>query len=232
MSTEKQKSKSTIITITVLSVLLALAVTATIVLAAFQASQRAKTTITFGSGITLTVTGITPMTDDSGYTFAWDATVGGSSNKTGSITNQNGDQAISLDAISLQVAGTAAYVAVLPSVTYTDDADGGTVQVTYATLTTPSGAAWVKTASLTGEDDTTTLTNGTNWYVYAVNSAAATIATGTPTNVLNSVEIVPSGADGNVYAGRTYTATIQIAAADTLEELNEVMGTINTAIQG
>ena len=51
------KSKSSTIAIVVLSVLLAAALASTIVLAAFNASKTGTTTLTFGNGITLEVTG-------------------------------------------------------------------------------------------------------------------------------------------------------------------------------
>ncbi len=76
MTTEKVQSKikSSTIAITVLSILLALAVASTIVLAAFSANKSASTTITFGGGLTLTLSSAT-STDfgsagvDSGDTF-------------------------------------------------------------------------------------------------------------------------------------------------------------------
>ena len=51
------KSKTSTIAIVVLSVLLAAALAATIVLAAFTATGRASTTITFGEGLTVTLSG-------------------------------------------------------------------------------------------------------------------------------------------------------------------------------
>ena len=59
MTTQKAQSKikSSTVAITVLSILLAIAVVSTIVLAAFTATKTGTTTITFGDGLTLTVTG-------------------------------------------------------------------------------------------------------------------------------------------------------------------------------
>ena len=51
------KSKSSTIAIVVLSVLLAAALASTIVLAAFNASKTGTTTLTFGNGLTLEITG-------------------------------------------------------------------------------------------------------------------------------------------------------------------------------
>ena len=57
MTTQKAQSKikSSTVAITVLSILLAIAVVSTIVLAAFTATQKASTTITFGGGLTMTM---------------------------------------------------------------------------------------------------------------------------------------------------------------------------------
>ena len=59
MTTQKaqRKIKSSTVAITVLSILLAIAVVSTIVLAAFTATKTGTTTITFGNGITLEITG-------------------------------------------------------------------------------------------------------------------------------------------------------------------------------
>ena len=88
MTTQKAQSKikSSTVAITVLSILLAIAVVSTIVLAAFTATKTGTTTITFGDGLTLTVTGddVTGgQTGDSTFTISktnlsatTDATVG------------------------------------------------------------------------------------------------------------------------------------------------------------
>lgn len=57
MTTQKVQSKikSSTIAITVLSILLAVAVASTIVLAAFSATRQASTTISFGGGLTMTL---------------------------------------------------------------------------------------------------------------------------------------------------------------------------------
>ena len=59
MTTQKaqRKIKSSTVAITVLSILLAIAVVSTIVLAAFSASRTATTTITFGGGLQIEVSG-------------------------------------------------------------------------------------------------------------------------------------------------------------------------------
>ena len=206
MSTEKQKSKSTIIAITVLSVLLALAVTATIVLAAFQASREASTTITFGNGITLNVTGIT---DNSG-TYAWDATVGSTPNTSGTVSNLNGDETVSLDEVKVTVSGTAAYVAVLATVTGTS-------------APTPKYASgWIDATGVTE------LTSATGWYVYGTGTTANTIAVDSETDVLNATTIFTAGTDdANDFASRSYTAEIKIAASDTLAELATLIASLS-----
>ncbi len=144
------KSKTSTIAIVVLSVLLAAALAATIVLAAFSASQKATTTITFGNGVTLAVEGITG-TDNAN----WHVTIG-STNQTNSTYTVTGGEDVILDAISATVSGSAAYIAVKPVVTYEDGAQ--TVTIPTAITTAVDGkTGWVRTNAIVNVDTKTTL---------------------------------------------------------------------------
>ncbi len=81
------KTKTSTIAIVVLSVLLAAALAATIVLAAFTFTRQASTTITFASGIELTVTGLTDQAWDA-YAVAQDGTVDSNKIASDKLLNQ------------------------------------------------------------------------------------------------------------------------------------------------
>ena len=211
------KSKSSTIAIVVLSVLLAAALASTIVLAAFSQSKEATTTITFGNGITLNVTGITEHTTD---TYSWDVT--GATLSSGSVTI-NGDAAVSLDQISVQVAGMDAYVAIKATVSVS----GGTGSDTI----TPSYTGMIAANTVANADDSTgasAVAAKTGWMVVGSGTNATKLTDGSPaTPLVNSTEIFNPGGDSNDkpndFAGRKYTGTIKIVASDTLSGLAALM---------
>ena len=81
------KSKTSTIAIVVLSVLLAAALAATIVLAAFTATGRASTTITFGGNLTMTLSATSDDYTIAGGTGSTELTITPKSNNfTGAVT--------------------------------------------------------------------------------------------------------------------------------------------------
>ena len=109
------KSKSMTGIIIALSVLLVLSLTATIALAYFSASRTASTTITFDSGIVLTVNNITK--DATKDVYYWDTDRG-----PGVDEVEAGSSPITLKPITVQVTGNDAFVAVKATVTGTPTA--------------------------------------------------------------------------------------------------------------
>ena len=134
MTTQKaqRKIKSSTVAITVLSILLAIAVVSTIVLAAFSATKSASTTITFGNGITLTISGTTtgtegnPDTASNTATLYWTANVGSTADYDGTVDAGDASENVTLDQIQITATGPAnsVYVAVKPTVSYTGNGTG------------------------------------------------------------------------------------------------------------
>ena len=217
------KSKSSTIAIVVLSVLLAAALASTIVLAAFNASRTATTTITFGNGITLHVNGITTNgTGSNDDDYYWNAT--GVDTGTGTFV-VNGDNSISLDQISVRVTGMDAFIAIKATITVSGGTGSDTIIPVY-----------------TGTIDATTVNNAddsTGAALVAVKTGWQVLGTGTTANKLTvnegeepddytamvqSAEIFNTSSDeANDFAGRQYRAVIQIVASDTLTGLAELM---------
>ena len=186
------KSKTSTIAIVVLSVLLAAALASTIVLAAFTFSRSATTTINFAGGITLTIDGITGATAD--QAGAWNVTVGSETDTDGQVAPL-GDKDVKLVAVSGTVTAGNAYIAYKPVVTYTG-ATSGSVDV----------AEYAKGTAYTGHD---------GWYILSTTQAT--------TGAFELMDIVPlythGEDDADAFASREYTATIEIRAATSLDEL-------------
>ncbi len=193
MSTEKQKSKSTIITITVLSVLLALAVTATIVLAAFQATKNAKTTIVFGSGITITVSGVynngsADTAGSTGSNLIW----GNSADPTHALPTVNDvTSPVTMDAISI-------------TCNTSPDEEGiyliAKANIEGASVTVTPESGWTSVGSQ-------------GWYVYgtAIDSPTAVAVDGTANFIAADSVVIP--ADNNT-AGQSVTASFAVFAVN------------------
>ena len=210
------KSKSSTIAIVVLSVLLAAALASTIVLAAFNASRTATTTITFGNGITLYVNGISvkggdEASDDNDY--YWTAT--GTEGNTGTFT-VNGDSAISLDEIEVRVTGMDAFVAIKATIGVSGGTGSDPVAPAYA-------SGMISATEATGS---TEISGKTGWYVYGSGTSAGklTVNESEFTPMVQSAEIFNTSNDkANDFAGRTYTCTVKIVASDTLAGLAALM---------
>ncbi len=197
-----QKSKSMTIAMVVMGVLLAAAIAATITLAAFSASRKATTTITFTNGIVLNVTGITQIGETG--TYAWNATVDGTANNTGTATNA---AAFTMSAITIQndsSSGTPAYlVAVASIVGKKTSLDDDNVDVAGITAPTADAAGWV-------------LKGG--YYYYAAagsteeNLTLAPVAKGATVNFVSATTQVAD----NDLAGYTYTSSFKVFAVDTI----------------
>ena len=208
MTTQKaqRKIKSSTVAITVLSILLAIAVVSTIVLAAFSATKSASTTITFGNGITLTISGTTTGTEESPdtstnkATLYWTANVGGTADYDGTVDAGDASANVTLEQIQITATGptNSVYVAVKPTVSYTGNGTGN--------VTLDLGENWVQVGS-------------TGWYVYTTADSAndGTAATVFPTSqtpfTTGTTAIFTTGTDNaNDFGGRTYTCSIEVQA--------------------
>ena len=188
------KSKSSTIAIVVLSVLLAAALASTIVLAAFNFSQKATTNITFGNGVAISVSG---MTDGGSSAYYWNYNQGSTPGNVGTITVGGGED-ITLSEIKATVTGADAYIAIKASIS------GG------------SGAATVNPAynsSVIAADSI--LTGTTGWYIIGSDSAATIVkaSDGEKTLINTTTLYDASEATSSQYEGKTYTCTVTIAAA-------------------
>ena len=200
MTTEKVQSKikSSTIAITVLSILLALAVASTIVLAAFTANKSASTTITFGGGITISVSGVYVSGSNNADTassqqldLVWGHNAGTSKgeNNVNNIAKDVTFEAISITKGSSSDAGI--YLIAKASIK-------NTTKTADETLSIQSG--WTKIT-------------GTDWYVYG---DSATLASATAVTDTNPVAFV---AEHTIKAtdtikNDTFNATFEVYAAD------------------
>jgi len=197
------KTKSMTGIIVALSVLLVLSLTATIVLAYFSAGQRATTTITFDSGITLEVSNIKQIGTSTDYVWM-------TSNTAENPTNANvsaGSSTITLNEIGIKVTGADAYVAIKPTISVT-----------------PTGKPVVTPVLATNWNQI----GSTGWYVYKLSGTSATKMTvqesASFVKAVNANEIGSVG-DINDYAGATYTCTVEVWASDTIEGLEDLINT-------
>ena len=178
------KSKSSTIAIVVLSVLLAAALASTIVLAAFSVSRTATTTITFGEGIEIEVSGIS----GSG-TYYWNTSGTATNINTGNVTNAT--SAIALSAINIQNTSSA-NVPIYVIAKVTIEEDDSDVTSTYMTEA-PDG--WFALGA-------------TGWYIYGTNADTATpIAQSANADFVDEISIA-------VNEGAKYDATVDIYAVN------------------
>ena len=199
MTTQKaqRKIKSSTVAITVLSILLAIAVVSTIVLAAFSANKKATTTITFGSGLQITATGIyisgEADTGTSGQSFAWGVTADGSLNKTGTVTD---------------VANSAVFEEIKISVT--TPASGTAYVIAKATISESGG----KTPSLpTVQYGSGWIELSDGWYIYGTNVTGGSEALTTVSSEITCVQSATITVDDK-FIGSTVTGTFQLYAVD------------------
>ncbi|MBQ7977410.1 MAG: hypothetical protein IJ301_02270 [Clostridia bacterium] len=202
MTTQKAQSKikSSTIAITILSVLLAVAVAATIVLAAFSASKQATTTITFGGGIAISVSGIyiNGEADSASNTQATGYAWGVNGDKTGTLNNVATD-------------------AVWEAISITNEAEEAIYLIAKASITeqtiTPK-TGWVAFGS-----------NG--WYLYGTNATTATSVAADAAAVpfVDAYTIAAT----NDNTGKSFTGTFDVyavnaAASDALATLQTKAG--------
>ena len=191
------KSKSSTIAIVVLSVLLAAALASTIVLAAFNFSQKASTTITFGDGLTLEVNGISDATVSSNL-YAWNGTVnGGSENSTGTLSNIT--RSFTLDAISMYTETQGgAYVVARASIE-----KSGTGSAAAPAVQFQSG--WVSI----GDDE-----EGNEWYLYGSDASTPTALAGSSGSPINFVSQISVNTIDDTYVNVTFTAEFEVQAVN------------------
>ena len=206
------KSKSSTIAIVVLSVLLAAALASTIVLAAFNASREASVNITFGQGVSLSVTGIQGSDDP----YYWIAEVGGEENNTGTVSNVAADDNVTLKAISATVTGQDAYIAVYATITETTStAADDEIEPSY-------------NSSVIEATQVTELNTATGWMVVGTGSTANLVTSGQAANLIDVTTIFNAATDdANKFANATYQCEVKVAAAATLSELASVIASLS-----
>ena len=206
------KSKSSTIAIVVLSVLLAAALASTIVLAAFNFSREATTTITFGNGIAVDVTGI-----EGSDPYYWDYTQGSTDGSVGSI-NVTGGDTITLKQITAEVTTeTAAFIAIKANIAETPNNDDITKTPLYNTT--------AGTYRLAGAATVTGCNQLTGWYIVVKSDSATTAASinssAGEVTMINATELYNPATDAAAghYDGQQFVCTVMIAAASDLAGL-------------
>ena len=208
MTTEKVQSKikSSTIAITVLSILLALAVASTIVLAAFTANKSASTTITFGGGITISVSGV--------YVSGSNTADVASSQQLDLVWGHNAGEYKGSNNVN-NIAKDVTFEAI--SITKGSSSDAGIYLIAKAAIKSDGASE-----SLTIDSNWTKIT-GTDWYVYG---DSATLASAT---AVTNTTAVPFVAEHTIKAtddikNKTYNATFEVFAADaTADGLTELV---------
>ena len=180
-----------------MSILLAIAVVSTIVLAAFSANKSATTTITFGSGLQITATGIYVSgeadTGTSGQNFAWGVTADGSLNKTGKVTDVANSAVFEEIKISVTTpASGTAYVIAKATISESGGQSPTIPPVQY-------GSGWME------------LTDG--WYIYGTNVTGGSEALTTVSSEIICVQSASITVDDK-FIGSTVTGTFQLHAVD------------------
>lgn len=197
------KTKMSTVAIVVLSVLLAAALAATIVLAAFSFTGKASTTLTFGSGVTLEVTGVSGEAWDA-HMIAADGTI--SADKAGTLTNLS--QGVSLSNITVKNTSS---TPVVVAVGYKIEQAGEKLAPLYVDATTTAtvtegnahsaGSAFAGTgevsADITGQDAT--------WKTFKMGENAADFTT-----VINYIHSAINSKD--LVSGAGFTGTVYIVA--------------------
>ncbi len=231
------KTKTSTVAIVVLSVLLAAALASTIVLAAFSFGRSATTTITFGSGVTLTATGITNGKINV-RTISSDGVRAGSADTSGNLTNITQGVAIEPIVVTNASSNTSVRIAYAIRVTnpgsgsitpfYKDgeESDGtysdkGTTTVTWDTAS-PNYAATGNNCTTHEFTATTTAAATGYWYVSEVVAASSTL------NLTDWFNTAYTIADLGAIEGSGATLTLYIAAvpatATYIDDLAGVIG--------
>lgn len=196
------KTKMSTVAIVVLSVLLAAALAATIVLAAFSFTGKASTTLTFGNGITLEVTGVT---GDAWNAHLVSASGTISSETTSTLTGLN--QGVSLSNITVKNTSSSG---VAIAVGYKVEQAGGELAALYVDETTTATTTTAHSAGnafATGSttDTLTAGSDGATWKVFKQGASVASAST-----VLNYIHSAFNSTD--LVAGSGFKGTIYIVA--------------------
>lgn len=196
------KTKMSTVAIVVLSVLLAAALAATIVLAAFSFTGKASTTLTFGNGITLEVTGVSGKAWDA-HMVAADGTI--SADKAGTLTGLS--QGVSLSNITVKNTSS---VGVVVAVGYKIESAGSSlaplyVDATKATTTTAHTAGNAFAEPTSAGDDIAAGSEGATWKTFKMGANAAGAET-----VLNYIHSAINS--GDLVSGAGFTGTVYIIA--------------------
>ncbi len=200
MKRARKVSASTI----VFAVLFAITLTTTIVLAAFSANKSASATITFANGVQLKINGASSKAsgnaDDVLSTAAelnWNIIKGSNTIKTGSVTGEVGDNAISLAAITFEATGPESgtiWIAAKPDVKY----NGSTV----VTVTPVSGWNQIGTTGFY-QKSVTLNSSGATESAESFTAAVVILAANANQNTKNSM------------AGRSYSANLTVKVSTT-----------------
>lgn len=213
------KTKMSTVAIVVLSVLLAAALAATIVLAAFSFTGKASTTLTFGGGVTLEVTGVTGN--------SWNSL---KVNTDGTITSEAPSnkgslaEGVSLDKITVKNTSS---VNVVVAVGYTIEKTGEGFELYVDSSTKATAAESNKhtagsalTTPTSAGDAVTAGTEGATWKTFkmAANAASAETVINYIHSVFNTTQLV---------SGASFTGTVYIVA---VPDADDAITNINAAI--
>ncbi len=204
MEVKMKKARKVSASTIVFAVLFAITLTTTIVLAAFSANKSASATITFANGVQLKINGASSQASgnaadvlSTAATLNWNIIKGSTTIKTGSVTNEVGDNAISLSAITFEATGPVSgtiWIAAKPDVKYNTS---NVVAVTPVSGWTQIGTTGFYQKSVT------------------LNSSGATASAESFTA---AVVILASNAtqdQKNGMAGRSYSANLTVKASTT-----------------
>ncbi|MBR4270682.1 MAG: hypothetical protein IKQ31_03290 [Clostridia bacterium] len=189
----------------IFAILFAITLTTTIVLAAFSANKSASATINFANGVQLKVNGASVTAngnaaDDfaTSATLNWNITKGSSTIKTGSVTGEVGENAISLAAITFEAKGPESgtiYIAAKPTLTVAPSGTAPTFTVASGWEALGSTGYYTKSVSLNASGQTASAQAFTSAVVILASSATQ--------------------ADKNAIAGKTFTANLVVKASTT-----------------
>ncbi len=215
------KTKTSTVAIVVLSVLLAAALASTIVLAAFSFGRSATTTITFGSGVTLTATGITNGKINV-RTISSDGVRAGSADTSGNLTNIT--QGVAIEPIVVTNASSNTSVRIAYAIRVTKPGASGSITPFYKDAEAPDGTYSNKGTLVTWDGEspnyaakdnnctthqftaTTTAAASGYWYVSEVVAASSTL------NLIDWINTAYTLADLGAIEGSGATLTLYIAA--------------------
>lgn len=232
------KTKTSTVAIVVLSVLLAAALASTIVLAAFSFGRSATTTITFGSGVTLTADGITDGKIDV-HTISSKGVRSPTANTTGNLTNIT--QGVAIAPIVVTNASSNTSVRIAYAIRVTTPGGSGSITTFYKDGNAPDGTytdKGTKTVTWDGESPnyaakdnnctthqftaTTTTAASGYWYVSEV------VTAGSALNLTDWLNTAYTLADLAAIAGSGATLTLYIAAVPATETyLDDLTSVIN-----